>query len=248
MITVERTDFVAVPVSDLGRADEFYGQTLELARNPHASGGRWVEYETGNLTLGLSTLGGAIALRVPNVDDARRGLEQEGVEFPIETFDSGVCHGAPFIDADGNRLLLHRRYARSESWDPPATAVERTDFIGLPVRDRPTGVDFYGGTLGLRRNELASDEWPEFETGNATILLTTPEQTRSEFKPTAYSIALRVADVEATMERLRATGVEFDHDGVYETRVCHMAFFRDPDGNSLILHHRFAPYADGSLP
>jgi hypothetical protein len=27
-----------------------------------------------------------------------------------------------------------------------------------------------------------------------------------------------------------------------------MAFFRDPDGNAFILHHRYAPYADGSTP
>lgn len=248
MLTVERTDFVSVPVSDLARADEFYGGTLGLARNPHASGERWVEYETGNLTLALSTFGGGIAFRVPDVEEGRRALEEEGVEFPRDTFDSGVCHGASFADPDGNRLLLHRRYAPSEPWEPPAADVERTDFIGVSVRERPKGVDFYGGTLGLRRNELAHEEWPELETGNATVLLSTPEQTRSEFRPSDYSIALRVADVGATMERLRSAGVEFGHDEVYETRVCRMAFFRDPDGNSLILHRRFAPYSDGSLP
>ena len=66
--------------------------------------------------------------------------------------------------------------------------VERTDFVGIPVTDRARAVEFYGGTLGLRRNELAHEEWPEFETGNLTLLLSTPEQTGVPFSPsnTAY--------------------------------------------------------------
>jgi len=68
LIQVTRFDFIALPVEDLARADAFYGQTLGLARNPHTSGDRWVEYETGNLTLSLSTFGGSLALGVPNVE------------------------------------------------------------------------------------------------------------------------------------------------------------------------------------
>ena len=105
---VEHVDFIAVPVADLGRADAFYGETLGLTRNPN-SGERWVEYETGNLTIALSTFGGALALRVPDVAEARNELEAQGAEFSMDTFDSGVCHGAPFADPDGNRLLIHRR-------------------------------------------------------------------------------------------------------------------------------------------
>ena len=26
-----------------------------------------------------------------------------------------------------------------------------------------------------------------------------------------------------------------------DSGVCHMAFFKDPDGNALMLHHRYAP-------
>ena len=247
MIDAQRVDFVALPVTDLGRADEFYGATLGLERNP-SSGERWVEYETGNLTLALSTFGGCIALGVDDVADARATLEGAGIEFNEETFDSGVCNGAGFKDPVGNPLLLHHRYAPLEPWEPPAREFERTDFIGVPVTDRPQGVKYYGETLGLKPNELASDEWPEFEPGNATILLNTPEQTGVEFKPGNYSIALRVADVATTMERLQGAGVEFAFPQVYDSSVCHMAFFADPDGNSLILHHRYAPYADGSTP
>jgi catechol 2,3-dioxygenase-like lactoylglutathione lyase family enzyme len=248
VIGARRVDFVAIPVADLSRADDFYGGALGLGRNPNASGERWVEYETSNLTLSLSTFGGCIAVGVDDVNAARAKLESEGVEFERETFDSGVCNGAAFKDAAGNPLLLHHRYAPLEPWDPPASRYERTDFIGVPVTDRAAGVEFYGGTLGLTRNSLSSDEWPEFEPGNATVLLNTPEQTGDEFRAGNYSITLRVADVAASMDELRDAGVEFRFPEVYDSGVCHMAFFTDPDGNALILHHRYAPYADGTTP
>jgi predicted enzyme related to lactoylglutathione lyase len=121
-LLVERADFVALPVQDLKRADEFYGQTLGLSRNPK-SDERWVEYELENVTLALvspEAMGPEfqarghqmpIALRVPDVDVAREKLEAEGVEFLHGTIDSGVCHLATFHDPDGNALQLHRRYA-----------------------------------------------------------------------------------------------------------------------------------------
>jgi catechol 2,3-dioxygenase-like lactoylglutathione lyase family enzyme len=126
--------------------------------------------------------------------------------------------------------------------------VERTDFVGIPVTDRARAVTFYGETLGLRRNPLASDDWPEFETGNVTILLNTPEQTGTPFSPSNTALALRVPDVAEAMKRLEAAGVRFEFPEAYDSGVCNMAFFKDPDGNALILHHRHAPYRDGSQP
>jgi catechol 2,3-dioxygenase-like lactoylglutathione lyase family enzyme len=248
LIEASRVDFIAVPVEDLARAEEFYGKRLGLMRNPH-SGERWVEYETGNLTLGLSTFGGGIAFRVPDVEQARGELEGAGVEFAMDTFDSGVCNGAPFTDPDGNRLLLHRRYAPEETWELEATDVERTDFIGVSVTDKPRSVEFYSETLGLDRNALASGDWPELEAENVGLVLSTPKQKgEGDFEPSGYSIALRVPDVAQSMERLQAGGVEFEFPEPYDSGVCHMAFFRDPDGNRLMLHHRYAPYSDGSKP
>jgi predicted enzyme related to lactoylglutathione lyase len=240
-------DFIAVPVEDLARADAFYGETLGLARNPHASGERWVEYETGNLTIALSQYGGVLALRVPDVADARAELEQDGQEFAMDTFDSGVCHGAPFSDPDGNPLQLHRRYAPSERFEVPVQEIERTDFVGVNVRDRARASEFYGG-LGLKQNPLASPEWPEFEADNVGVVLSTPEQKGGgEYRP-ELAIAFRVADVGRTMERLQGEGVAFEFPEPYDSGVCHMAFFSDPDGNALMLHHRYASYRDGSTP
>ncbi len=121
MIDVERADFVSVPTRDLGRAAQFYGETLGLERS-RGSSERWVEFETGNVSLALIPIEmlahddftpnvAPIAIRVPDVAEARSKLEAAGVEFPIETIDSGVCHIAPFRDPDGNALQLHRRYA-----------------------------------------------------------------------------------------------------------------------------------------
>ena len=245
---VARVDFIALPVEDLARADAFYGETLRLARNQHNSGARWVEYETGNLTIALSTFGGSLALRVQDVGSARSKLEEQGTEFAMDTFDSGVCHGAPFADPDGNPLQLHRRYAPLEAVDVPVDVVERTDFIAVNVRDRDRASEFYGETLGLERNQNASDEWPEFEAENVGLVLSTPEQKGGGEHRPEYGIALRVADVGQAMERLAGAGVEFEFPEPYDSGVCHMAFFRDPDGNVLMLHHRYAPYRDGTMP
>jgi len=247
-VNVGRIDFIALPVDDLARADAFYGETLGLARNPNTSGDRWVEYETGNLTLALSTFGGSLALGVPDVAEARGELEQQGVEFAMDTFDSGVCHGAPFGDPDGNRIQLHRRYEPLDRFEVPEQEVQRTDFIGVNVRDRTRASEFYGDRLGLKRNPLSTDEWPELEAANVGLVLSTPEQKGGgDYRP-EYGIALRVADVEETMDRLAEVGVTFEFPEVYDSGVCHMAFFNDPDGNGLMLHHRYAPYSDGSLP
>jgi catechol 2,3-dioxygenase-like lactoylglutathione lyase family enzyme len=242
---VDRFDFIAVPVEDLARADAFYGETLGLARNPHSSGEKWVEYETGNLSIALSKYGGVLALGVPDVAEARTELEQDGQEFAMDTFDSGVCNGAPFADPDGNRLQLHRRYAPLERFEVPVQEIERTDFVGVNVRDRGQGSEFYRG-LGLDQNPLGSPEWPEFEAENVGVVLSTPEQKGGgEYRP-EFAIALRVGEVGRTMERLQGQGVAFEFPEPYDSGVCHMAFFSDPDGNRLMLHHRYAPYRDGS--
>jgi predicted enzyme related to lactoylglutathione lyase len=248
VIDVERVDYVAIPVEDLSRAGEFYGETIGLPRNPNTSGERWVEHETPNVTLALSTFGGTIALRVPDVATARQALEQAGVEFAGETFDSGVCHGAPFTDPDGNHLLLHRRYAPLEAWQAPPTDVQRADFAMIVTQDKERALRFYEETLGLPRQPNAHEDWPEVETGSLTLSIVGYEQIgRPEFAPNTGAVALRVPDVAATRSRLEDAGVEFRGDTL-DSGVCHLAVFTDPDGNRLFAHRRYAPYPDGSTP
>ena len=118
-MTIERTDFMSVPVQDMERAKRFYSETLGL-RSPNLDEG-WPEFETGNVSLYLvdpTRFGQAfaphtahIALRVPDVAAERAKLEEAGVEFYGEIRDTGVCHMAFFQDTEGNALMLHRRYA-----------------------------------------------------------------------------------------------------------------------------------------
>jgi catechol 2,3-dioxygenase-like lactoylglutathione lyase family enzyme len=125
---------------------------------------------------------------------------------------------------------------------------ERVDFIAVPTLDRERAARFYGETLGLKRNPNSSDQWIEFETGNVTIALLPHEFTgRAEFVPSSAPIALRVDDVDEARRKLEAAGIEFGMDTL-DSGVCHQAFFRDPDGNALILHRRYAPLADGTTP
>jgi predicted enzyme related to lactoylglutathione lyase len=125
---------------------------------------------------------------------------------------------------------------------------ERVDFIAVPTRDQGRAVRFYEETLGLERNPNSSERWVEFEIGNLTVAILPHEYTgRSEFTPSSAPIALRVADVEEARRRLEAAGVEFPTETI-DSGVCHIAPFADPDGNSLMLHRRYAPYSDGTMP
>jgi catechol 2,3-dioxygenase-like lactoylglutathione lyase family enzyme len=121
VIEVERVDYVRVPVTDIEHSKHFYGEILGLEQNPNSPDGDWVEYEAGNVTLAVMAPHthdyefaplppGTLAFRVPDVAAAKAKLEAAGVEVD-EVWDSGVCRGAGISDPDGNRILLHRRYA-----------------------------------------------------------------------------------------------------------------------------------------
>jgi catechol 2,3-dioxygenase-like lactoylglutathione lyase family enzyme len=118
--------------------------------------------------------------------------------------------------------------------------VERTDFISVPVRDMERATRFYRETLGLE--QVSDGGFPEFQLGeNVSVYLVSIEAIGSEFTgPHSAHVALRVPDVAETRKELEAKGVEFVGE-THDTGVCQMAFFRDPDGNALMLHRRYAP-------
>jgi catechol 2,3-dioxygenase-like lactoylglutathione lyase family enzyme len=119
--------------------------------------------------------------------------------------------------------------------------VERTDFITVPVTDVQRSTKFYAETLGLPWINEGSQHWPEFQLGeNVSLYLMDPTNIGQSFQgPHTAHIALRVPDVAAARSELEGRGVQFEGD-VLDTGVCHMAFFRDPDGNQLMLHRRYA--------
>lgn len=119
-VTVEQVDFVAVPTRDPANARRFYGELLGLPEANTSSEGTFFEFETSNLTLAVwqpeafgreFRPGVGIALRVPDVEESRRKLEEAGVRFDGDIVDSGVCHMAFCTDFDGNAIVIHRRYA-----------------------------------------------------------------------------------------------------------------------------------------
>lgn len=122
-----------------------------------------------------------------------------------------------------------------------ASRVTGVDFIALPTKDFAKADEFYGEVLGLERSKQWGDmPAREYEAGNLTIALMQSDGFGMEFKPHTHPVALRVDDVESTRTELESKGVSFERDTM-DSGVCHMAFFSDPDGNSLMLHSRYAP-------
>ena len=115
--------------------------------------------------------------------------------------------------------------------------IEKLDFIGVPSRDAERSRAFYVETLGLRPDSKSDYE---FWVGDTCFGIWEPEKMGFEFAPSRNAHpALHVDDVAASRKELEEKGVEFLGE-TFDTGVCHMALFRDPDGNDLMLHHRYA--------
>jgi predicted enzyme related to lactoylglutathione lyase len=115
------------------------------------------------------------------------------------------------------------------------------DFVVLPTHDVEKAAAFYGETLGLRRSVYIPERhFAEFETGNLTLSVIDAKSMGLEHHVQHHEVALHVDDVQAARTLLEERGVEFRGE-ILDTGVCYMAFFNDPDGNALMLHHRYAP-------
>ena len=126
--------------------------------------------------------------------------------------------------------------------------VERVDYIRVPVTDIEEANRFYGELLGLPRNPNSPhDDWVEYEAGNVTLAVMTPHTHDYDFTalPPA-TIALRVSDVAAAKATLEEAGLEVGD--VWDSGACRGAGVEDPAGNRILLHRRYAPYSDGTLP
>jgi catechol 2,3-dioxygenase-like lactoylglutathione lyase family enzyme len=118
---IRGVDFVTLPARDIEASRHFYGTVLGLPFVKHYGDMPATEYQAGNLTLAIMdpTAFGQelrphavpVAFHVDDVAAARDALQAQGVTFVSETFDSGVCHQAIFLDPAGNVLDLHHRYA-----------------------------------------------------------------------------------------------------------------------------------------
>ena len=126
--------------------------------------------------------------------------------------------------------------------------IQRVDYVRVPVTDMDEANRFYGEVLGLQRNPSSpGDDWVEYEVGNLTLAVMTPHTHDSDFVPLPpATIALRVPDVEAARAELEAAGLQVGE--MWDSGVCYGVGVSDPAGNRILLHHRYAPYADGTMP
>ncbi len=118
-----------------------------------------------------------------------------------------------------------------------AVRVEQVDFISVPTRDVGRALAWYRDVLGLRESDVSESE---VETPNVTLSFWEPEREDLPFVANTAGFALRVADVAQARAELEAMGVEFIAE-TWDSGVCHFAACRDPDGNTVILHRRYAP-------
>src|SRR4029079_4084761 len=124
--------------------------------------------------------------------------------------------------------------------------VTGVDFVPFSTQDMDKAAEFYGEILALRRSVYIPERnYDDFETGNVTLSVVVGEAMGIGHRVNALAVALHVDDVAAARAALEQKGVEFSGD-ILDTGVCHMAFFADPDGNALMLHHRYAPRATES--
>jgi predicted enzyme related to lactoylglutathione lyase len=122
-----------------------------------------------------------------------------------------------------------------------AQLVTGVDFVPFSTQDLDTAMDFYGAKLGLPRSVYVPErQYAEFEIGNVTLSIVVGEAMGIGHNVNRTAMALHVDDVAAARATLEQRGVQFQGDTL-DTGVCHMAFFADPDGNALMLHHRYAP-------
>ena len=126
--------------------------------------------------------------------------------------------------------------------------VQRVDYIRVPVKDMMEARRFYGELLGLRENPNSpDDDWIEYEAGNVTLAVMTPHTHDYEFSPLPPgTLAFRVPDVADAKAKLEAAGIQVKE--MWDSGKCQGAGVNDPSGNPILLHHRYAPYPDGTQP
>jgi predicted enzyme related to lactoylglutathione lyase len=116
-IKIKEIGFVGVPVTDIGRAREFYEGVLGLQKSGEFLEGGWIEYGIGKDTLAIANVnldwkpadqGTSAALEVEDFNAAIEELKDSGVRFATEPFETPVCHIAVVHDPDGNKLMIHK--------------------------------------------------------------------------------------------------------------------------------------------
>jgi predicted enzyme related to lactoylglutathione lyase len=124
----------------------------------------------------------------------------------------------------------------------PAT-ITGVDFVTVPTQNFSAAAEFYGASLGLPcTSRYGRIDGGEFEAGELTLQVIDARAAGMTFRANSNPIAFHVDDVKSARAELESRGVVFAGETI-DSGVCHMAPFRDPDGNTLMLHSRYAPRA-----
>lgn len=248
-----KLEVVQVPVADVDRAKAFYSEqagfhvdhdaqisdTMRVLQLTPPGSACSIVLGTGLSDMEPGSVQG-LQLTVTDMDAARDALVERGVSVS-EVQDLGRPGGpsfkhAFFSDPDGNGWIVQELPAR----EPAPGLVTGVDFVSVPTKDYDAAARFYGEVLGLPCIETYSRvPGGEFQAGNLTLQVFDFAAIGRDSGPNRYPIALQVADVDAARAELESRGVTFID--AFDSGVCHNAFFEDPDGNALLLHHRYAP-------
>jgi catechol 2,3-dioxygenase-like lactoylglutathione lyase family enzyme len=149
--------------------------------------------------------------------------------------------GGGDLTAVGDPISLAAVQKQRNAMTTQTQIISGTDFITVSTQDYERAAKFYGQTLGLEFSKRwGSMPAGEFETGNLTIAVMQSDAFGIEFRANNHPIEFHVEDFEAAKAELESRGIEFRGDPI-DSGVCHQAFFADPDGNALAIHHRYAP-------
>lgn len=119
--------------------------------------------------------------------------------------------------------------------------IRGTDFVLYPVSNLAAAVAFYRDVLGLRADMYSEEyHWAEFDCGDVTLALHGVDKPVKDGSGT--QLALAVEDLDGALRELKAKGVPAVSP-IQDFGVCRAFEVRDPDGHSILLHHR----ADGSF-
>src|SRR5438477_7557316 len=214
---IKAIGFVAVPVTNIKHAREFYEDVLGLTVSEEMMGGKWIEYAVGNNTLAIANVGEqwtpsdqgtGTALEVEDFEEAIKHLKDQHVRFAAEPFETPCCHMAVVQDPDGNKLKIHKLKPEKRERNLQMITNE-VAFIAIAVSDKEGARKFYQETLELKPTSSAMEgAWVEYDLGAVTIGV----GCHPAWKPShdGTTIAFEVEDIDTAIAQLKERGVAFD--------------------------------------
>lgn len=113
-MTIRGVDYIYYEVADVAKSKDFYTNVLGMKVSTDNS--KWVEFDCGNVTIGIGSYGQGVhpggtmaSLAVDDLFSALEEVKAKGVPVTMGPEDFGICKMAVITDPDGNKLMLHQR-------------------------------------------------------------------------------------------------------------------------------------------